>query len=398
MPVTYSEKALQVRNSSTLAITARAKALKAAGVDLVSFGAGEPNFPTPENICDAAVAAIRGGKHGYTPVTGIPELKGAISHKFKEFNHIDYTPEQIVVSSGGKQCLSNAFQAIINPGDEVIIPVPFWLSYPELIRLCGGVPVFLQCNPENGYKVTPELIAGAVTERTKALVLNDPNNPTGAVYEEEELFAIGRLAVEKEFFIISDEMYEALVYEGRKHVSIASLSPEIFERTITVCGLSKSYAMTGWRMGYTGAPTELSRLMGNIQSHQAANTCSITQAAAVEALAGSQEQVKMMHDAFERRRRRMLERVRQMPHVTAMEGFGAFYVVVDFSELFGREYGGRLISDAADIGEILINDFNTVVIPCNDFGMPTHIRLSYALSEEDIEKGLDRIESFLKKM
>ncbi len=398
MPTTLSEKAKKVKSSSTLAITAKAKALRAQGEDVVSFGAGEPDFPTPENIRAAAHKAIDAGMTRYTPASGTVELKEAICKKFKEFNGLDYQTNQIVVSNGGKHSLTNVFEAILNPGDEVIIPAPFWLSYPELVRLAGGEPVILTCGKEIGYKMTAEALKGKITPKTKALVLNTPNNPTGAIYTKDELKAIGDLAVAYDFYIVSDEMYENLFYAEGKHVSIGSLSPEIYEKTITVSGVSKSYAMTGWRIGYTGSSKEIASLMGSIQSHQTSNPCSISQAAAVEALNGGQETVAEMNAAFNERRQYIHGRVNSLPMISAVEPQGAFYLFVDCSEVLGKKYKGKEIKDAADIAAILIEDYKVAVVPCADFGFADHLRLSYAISKEEIAKGLDRMEEFLKTL
>ena len=398
MPTTLSEKAKKVKSSSTLAITAKAKALRAQGEDVVRFGAGEPDFPTPENIRAAAHKAIDAGMTRYTPASGTVELKEAICKKFKEFNGLDYQTNQIVVSNGGKHSLTNVFEAILNPGDEVIIPAPFWLSYPEIVRLAGGEPVILTCGKEIGYKMTAEALKGKITPKTKALVLNTPNNPTGAIYTKDELKAIGDLAVAYDFYIVSDEMYENLFYAEGKHVSIGSLSPEIYEKTITVSGVSKSYAMTGWRIGYTGSSKEIASLMGSIQSHQTSNSCSISQAAAVEALNGGQETVAEMNAAFNERRQYIHGRVNSLPMISAVEPQGAFYLFVDCSEVLGKKYKGKEIKDAADIAAILIEDYKVAVVPCADFGFADHLRLSYAISKEEIAKGLDRMEEFLKTL
>jgi len=398
MPTTLSEKAKKVKNSSTLAITAKAKELRAGGADVASFGAGEPDFPTPKNICDAGIQAIVSGNTRYTAASGIKELKEAISHKFASFNHLDYKPNQIVVSNGGKHGLTNIFAAILNPGDEVIIPAPYWLSYPEIVRLSDGVPVVVRCAKENQYKLTVAQLEEAVSAKTKALVLNTPNNPTGMIYTADELRAIGEFAVAHDFYIVADEMYEILVYGGRKHVSIASLSDAIYQKTITCSGVSKSYAMTGWRIGYTGSAPELASLMGSIQSHQASNPCTISQAAAVEALNGPQDAIHEMLKAFEERKNYLYERVNKMPYVTSIEPQGAFYLFVDCNGLYGKSYQGRTIASAADIADILIEEYKTAVVPCGDFGFDDHIRLSYATSMEEITKGLDRIEHFLQQL
>ncbi|MBR6294718.1 MAG: pyridoxal phosphate-dependent aminotransferase, partial [Lachnospiraceae bacterium] len=281
MSLELSKRAAGVKPSSTLAISDKAKQLRAAGRDVVSFGAGEPDFPTPKNICDAAVKAINDGFTKYTAASGIVELKEAICEKFKNFNKIDYEPSQIVISNGGKHSLTNVFSAIVDPGDEVIIPSPYWLSYPEMIKLVGGTPVYVQCRKENGYKISAEELEAAITPRTKAFVLNTPNNPTGMLYSREELQALADVVIKKDIYCIADEMYENLVYTDEEFVSIASLSDEIYKRTITVSGMAKSYSMTGWRIGYTGSSKEIAKAMGSIQSHQTSNPNSIAQKAAV---------------------------------------------------------------------------------------------------------------------
>lgn len=398
MSLTLSKKAQAVKPSSTLAITAKANELKAKGLDVVGFGAGEPDFNTPENICDAAIHAIHSGFTKYTPASGTVELKQAISKKFEQFNHLHYEPNQIVVSNGGKHSLTNIFEAILNPGDEVIIPAPFWLSYPEIVRLSDGVPVIVRCGKEQNYKITAEQLAAACTEKTKAFVLNTPNNPTGMIYSKEELEAIAKVIVEKDIYCVADEMYENLIYEGNTAISIASLNEEIYKRTITCSGVAKSYAMTGWRIGYTGSSVEIAKLMGSIQSHQTSNPNSIAQKATVEALLGPQDAVKAMNAEFDKRRVYMYERVSKMPLVTTLKPLGAFYVFVDVSEVLKKSYKGETIGDVGTLARILIEDYQTAVIPCADFGFAENIRLSYAISMEQIKKGLDRIEAFLGEL
>ena len=398
MALTLSRKAQAVKPSSTLAITAKAKELKAQGLDVVGFGAGEPDFNTPDNICNAAIKAIKDGFTKYTPASGIVELKQAVCDKFKKFNGLDYKPSQIVISNGGKHSLTNVFEAILNPGDEVIIPAPYWLSYPEIIKLSDGVPVFVRGEKENGYKVTAEQLQAATTEKTKALVLNTPNNPTGMIYSEEELRAIADYAVKNDIYVVSDEMYEYLVYNGNKHISIASFNEEIYKRTITVSGLAKSYAMTGWRIGYTGSSEEIAKLMGSVQSHQTSNPNSIAQKAALEALTGDQSTVQMMLGEFDKRRKFMYEKMSALPYVSTEEPLGAFYVFADVSEALKKEYKGKKVETVAEFARILIEDYNVAVVPCADFGFPDHIRLSYAISVEQIDKGLTRIEKFLNDL
>ena len=398
MALTLSRKAAQVKPSSTLAITAKAKELRAEGIDVVGFGAGEPDFNTPENINEAAIAAIKSGFTKYTPASGIAELKKAVSRKFEEFNGLHYGTDQIVISNGGKHSLTNIFQAIMNPGDEVIIPAPYWLTYPEIVKLCDGVPVYVYGTKDFGYKVTARQIENVVTDKTKAVILNTPNNPTGMVYSEGELRAIADVAVKKDIYVVADEMYENLIYGDKKHVSIASLGEEIYKRTITCSGLSKSYSMTGWRIGYTGSSVEIARLMGSIQSHQTSNPNSIAQKAALEALRGPQDAVTAMREEFDQRRKYMYERVSQMPLVDALEPEGAFYTFVDFTDVLEKSYKGVRIGTASRVAEILIEDYKVAVVPCQDFGFDNFVRLSYAISMEDIKKGLDRIEEFVSSL
>lgn len=398
MSLALSKKAQAVKPSSTLAITARAKELKAQGLDVVGFGAGEPDFNTPDNINDAAIKAIRDGFTKYTDASGILELKEAICNKFDNFNHLKYKPNQIVISNGGKHCLTNIFEAILNPGDEVIIPAPYWLSYPEIIKLADGVPVIIKTEKSNSYKVTAEQILAVCTDKTKALVLNSPNNPTGMIYSREELEAIAAVIVEKDIYVVADEMYENLIYGDDEHVSIGSLNDEIYKRTITCSGVAKSYAMTGWRIGYIGSSVEVAKLMGSLQSHQTSNPNSIAQKAAVEAINGPQDTVVAMNHEFNKRREYMAERVAAMPLVDALTPQGAFYLFVDVNQVITKDYKGNKIETTNRLAEILLDDYNVAVVPCGDFGFDDHIRLSYAISIEQIKKGLDRIEEFVKSL
>ena len=399
MSLSLSKKATAVKPSSTLAITAKAKELKAEGIDVVGFGAGEPDFNTPANICDAAINAINEGFTKYTPASGTLELKKAISDKFKNFNGLNYGTDQVVVSNGGKHSLTNIFSAILNPGDEVIIPVPYWLSYPEIVKLADGVPVFVHGSKEQGYKVTAQQIEDACTDKTKALILNSPSNPTGMIYSKEELEAIAKVAVEKDFYVVSDEIYENLIYdEDTEPISIASLNDDIYKRTITCNGLSKGYSMTGWRIGYTGSSKEIAKLMSSVQSHQTSNPNSIAQKAAYEALTGPQDHQDIMITKFRERREYMYDRLSSMRYISCLKPDGAFYMFIDVHETFDKNYKGENIKDVSQLAKILIEDFNVAVIPCTDFGAQEHIRLSYAISIEQIEKGLDRIENFLNEI
>lgn len=395
MALTLSKKAQGVKPSSTLAITAMAKEMRAKGMDVVGFGAGEPDFNTPDNINQAAIEAIHQGFTKYTPASGIMELKEAVCTKFKRFNNLDYEPSQIVISNGGKHSLTNIFQVLLNRGDEVIIPAPYWLSYPEIVKLADGIPVYVRGDKSQGYKISPEQIEAVITNKTKALVLNTPSNPTGMVYSREELEAIAEVVVKHDIYVVADEMYENLIYGEKEHISIASLGEEIYKRTITCSGLAKSYAMTGWRIGYTGSSEEIAKLMGSVQSHQTSNPNSIAQKAAVEALNGSQETTEQMKEEFDKRRKYMYERISKMPLISCLEPEGAFYVFVDCSQVIGKNFKEKNIESAADFADVLIKEFQVAVVPCADFGFDDHIRLSYAISLEQIENGLNRMEELL---
>ena len=398
MSLTLSRKAQAVKPSSTLAITAKAKELRAQGLDVVGFGAGEPDFNTPENICEAAVKAIHEGHTKYTPASGTVSLKEAVCQKFKQFNGLEYDVNQIVISNGGKHSLTNVFMAILNPGDEVMIPAPYWLSYPEMVKLADGVPITVYTKKENGYKVTVEELHASFTDKTKAIVINTPCNPTGMLYTREELMTIADFVVEKDIYLVADEMYENLVYGGAQHISIASLNEEIYKRTITVSGVAKSYSMTGWRIGYVGASVEIAKLMSSIQSHATSNPNSIAQKATEEALLGPQDTVEAMRQEFNSRRKYMYNRISNMPLLSCLEPKGAFYVFVDATEAVKKSYKGKTVGTAAKLAQILINDYQTAVVPCEDFGAEGHFRLSYAISMEQIEKGLDRIEQCLNTL
>lgn len=398
MSLSLSEKAKRVKPSSTLAITAKANELRAKGLDVVGFGAGEPDFKTPENIKNAAHEAINNNQTKYTAAAGMPALREAVCKKFRTFNHLNYEPAQVVISNGGKHTLMNAFQAILNPGDEVIIPAPFWLSYPEMVKLADGTPVVVHCGVEQQYKITPEQLAAACNEHTKAFVLTSPSNPTGMLYSREELEALAKVIVEKDIYVISDEIYENLVYDSNEVVSIASLGKEIYDHTITCCGIAKGYAMTGWRIGYCGAPLQVAKLMSSVQSHQTSNANTIAQFAAVEALSGPQDSIEVMRAEFDKRRCFMYDRLSSMPHISTVKPQGAFYAFVDVSEALGMNHKGTVVEDINIFAKILIEEYLVAVVPCTDFGFPDHIRLSYAISLEQIEKGLNRIQEFLEAL
>ncbi len=392
----HSRKAMIIKPSATLSLTAKANQMKAEGIDVLGFSAGEPDFDTPSHIKDAAVDALLSGFTKYTPAAGTLELRKAIADDYRE-KGLKYDYEQIIVSNGGKHSLTNIFLAIINDGDEVIIPSPYWLTYPEIIKIVGGVPVIVRTIKENSFKVTRAELEAVYTEKTKAVIINSPSNPTGAVYSEEELKDIAEFVVSKNILVISDEIYEKLIYNDKKHISIASLGEEIFKRTIISSGLSKTYSMTGFRIGYTAAPRDIAKLISNIQSHSTSNPNSIAQKAAFAAIKGSQDCVVEMKKAFSERLDYICRRIEDIKYISAVKPEGAFYVFVDISKLLGKEINGKKIIDAVDFSDALLDSENCVVVPCNDFDFDDYIRLSYAISMEAIEKGMDRIESFINK-
>lgn len=392
----FSKKAEQISPSITLAITAKAKKMKAEGIDVIGFGAGEPDFNTPEHIQEAAIKAIKDGFTKYTPASGIIELKEAIAEKFNKDNGLSYSPSQIIVSTGAKQCLSNVFLSTLNPGDEVIVPVPYWVSYPELIKLAGGVPVFVKTKEESGFKYTIEDLNNAVTDNTKMIILNSPNNPTGIVYRKKELESLAEFAKEKDILILSDEIYEKLIYGDTKHVSIASLSEDAYKRTIVINGVSKAYSMTGWRIGYAAASEEITKLMSNIQSHTTSNPNSIAQYASVEALKGNSSAMDEMIIEFRRRRDYMVDRISSISGLYCIKPEGAFYVMVNISKLFGKGIDNAEIKDSMSFSDLLLEKAKVAVVPGIGFGVDNYVRLSYATSMENIKSGLDRIENFVE--
>ena len=391
-----SRKALQVSASPTLAIDAKFKAMKAEGIDVIGFGCGEPDFDTPDNIKAAAIKAIEEGQTKYTPASGTLALKQAICDKLKRDNGLDYKPSNIVVSNGAKHSLLNAFNAIINPGDEIIVPAPYWVSYTEMIKMADGVPVIIETKEEDDFKFTAQQLRDAITPKTKALVLNSPSNPTGMLYGEAELREIAEIAVENDIFVVADEIYEKLIYDGKEHVSIASFNDEIKDRTIIINGVSKSYAMTGWRIGFTAANEAVTKAMANMQSHAASNPSSISQAAALEAYNGEQETVEEMRKVFEERRNYMVDRINSIAGVSCRKPEGAFYVMMNIKEVFGREICGKVINTSDDFCEVLLENSLVALVPGSGFGIEGYVRWSYATSMENIEKGLDRLEAFLK--
>lgn len=389
-----SKKAMNMEPSMTLALTAKAGELKAQGVDVISFGVGEPDFNTPQNIIDAATLAMNQGKTKYTAVSGITELKEAIVKKFYNDNGLNYKIENIIVSTGGKQCLFNVFAAILNVGDEVLIPKPYWVSYPELVKLNDGIPVFVETNEEDDFKINFKNLEKSITNKTKAIVVNSPNNPTGSIYSKKELMEIADFAKKYDLYIISDEMYEKLTYGDNKHISIASLNEDAFNRTIVVNGLSKAYAMTGWRVGYAAGKKEIIKLMNNIQSHTTSNVNSIAQYASLEALTGQQEEMKIMQNEFDRRRKVMMKLLDDISDVSYIEPKGAFYILVNIEKILKK----FKISGSSEFCEKLLDRENVVAIPGIAFGEDNYIRLSYATSMDSIETGLNRISNFIKNL
>ena len=384
-----SARAAQLTPSLTLSIDSKAKAMKAEGIDVCGFGAGEPDFDTPEHIKAAAIAALEAGFTKYTPSSGIPELRQAIAEKLQADNQLNYRASQIVVSNGAKHSCYNAILATCQPGDEVVIPSPYWVSYPDMVKLAGAEPVIVPTTERNSWKLRAEDFENAMTPRTKMLILNTPGNPSGSVYTREELQAIVDVATEEDIYILSDEIYEKLVYEGAEHVSIASISKEAYDLTITVNGFSKAYAMTGWRLGYLAAPEAVAKAVDSIQSHSTSNPCSFAQRGALAALKGDQQPLQDMHDEFDMRRNYMFDRITKIPNITAVKPQGAFYVLVNISQLglTSQNFADRLLSKA-----------NVAVVPGAAFGDDRTIRLSYATSIDIIKKGLDRFQDFCRTL
>lgn len=393
-----ANRALNISPSQTLAIDAEAKALLARGVNVISFGAGEPDFDTPDYIKEAAVAAIWAGKTKYTPVAGILPLREAICRKLEFDQGLKYKPEQIVVSAGAKHSLYNAMHVLVQEGDEVILPAPYWVSYLEQIKLAGATPRIINTREENGFKMTPSELEKAINPRTRLLILNSPSNPTGVVYTGDDLKSLHDVILKYDFSILSDEIYESFIYNGLKHVSIASLSPELKERTVVINGVSKAYSMTGWRIGYAAAETPVAKAMANLQSHSTSNPTSIAQEACVVALNGDQSVLKQMMEEYARRRNVMIERLTGIPGVTCIKPGGSFYAFPNVSAYFGKSYKGRLINSATDLAALLLKEVHVAVVPGVAFGNDNHFRLSYVCSLEKINEGLDRISEFLGKL
>ena len=393
-----SHRASGLKPSPTLAIQAKAKSMQAQGINVISFGAGEPDFDTPDNIKRAAVRAIEEGFTKYTAAGGIDELKEAILHKFQRDNGLTYKRAQILVSCGGKHSFYNLAQALFDRGDEVIVPAPYWVSYPPMVALAEATPVILETREQNGFKMTPEDLKAALTPRTKALIVNSPSNPTGGAYTKKELEMIAEIALSHGIFVISDEIYEKIIYDGFEFVSIASLGEEIKKRTLIVHGVAKTYSMTGWRIGYTAGPEEIIAAMTNIQSQSTSNPNSIAQKATIESLLGPQDEVDQMVHAFAQRRDTVVDRLNRIEGVTCFKPSGAFYAFPNFSSYFKSSYQGKKIGNSTGLAGFLLDVANVAVVPGIEFGADPFERFSFATSLENIREGLDRIEKALKKL
>ena len=391
-----SHIAASVQASSTMAIDSLAKQMKADGIDVIGFGAGEPDFNTPDHIKAAAQKAIDDNVTRYTPASGTVALKEAVCARMKADCGVEYKPSQVVVSSGAKHCVYIALRALVNPGDEVILPAPFWVSYLELIKMVGGTPVVVTAEESASFKMTAAQLEAAITPNTKALILNNPSNPTGMVYSREELEAIARVCIKHDIYVISDEIYYSLLYDGVEFTSFAALGDEVKERTILINGVSKAYAMTGWRIGYILAEEKLTKVMSNFLSHSTGSPCAVSQAASVAALSSSQDQVEVMRKAFERRRNYIVERMNNIEGVSCINPEGAFYVMMNMEKLLGKTIHGETINSSDDFSAAFLKHGLVATVPCSGFGAPNFVRWSYATSIDNIRKGLDRLEEFLK--
>ncbi len=387
-----AKRARAIKPSPTLATAAKAKAMKAQGIDVVDFGVGEPDFDTPENVKLAGIKAIQSGFTKYTPAGGTDELKEAVIEKFKKDNGLNYEKSQILISCGAKHSLYNIAEALFDPGDEVIIPSPYWVSYPDQVLLNDATPVIVETTEEEGFKLSAKKLEKSITSRTKAIVLNTPSNPTGLAYDKQTLADIAALAVRHNIYVISDEIYEKLIYDGFTHTSIASLGTGIHNLTIVVNGVSKSHSMTGWRIGFAAGPKDVISAMSNIQSQSTSNPTSISQKAAVEALRGPQGFIQTMNQEFDKRRKYMIDRLNKIPGISCVMPVGAFYAFPNVSKLYGKSAPGRTIKNSSDLSALLLEDAKVALVSGDAFGADSYIRLSYATSMENITKGLDRIE------
>ena len=384
-----------VHASSTMAIDSMYKNMKALGIDVVGFGAGEPDFPTPDNIKEACIRAIAENRTKYTAASGIIELKQAVCQRMKEDCGVDYQPSQVVIASGAKHIVYLTVRALVNPGDEVVIPAPYWVSYSEIVRMCGGIPVIAQTREEDEFKLTPQELDEAITDNTKCVLFNSPSNPTGMMYTREELRALADVCIARDVYIIADEIYSKLVYDGREFVSVAALGEDVKERTILINGVSKSYAMTGWRIGYSLAPEHITKVMSNYVSHSTAAPSTLSQWAAVEALTGPQDTVETMRQAFEARRNYMVDRVNSMELVSCLKPEGAFYIMMNIRKVFGKKCGDVVIDSCDTFASQLLEKGLVAVVPGSGFDAPDYVRWSYATSLENIKEGMDRLEKFL---
>ncbi len=388
--------ATAVQASTTLAIDALYKQMKAQGADVVGFGAGEPDFNTPDNIKSAGIKAINDNITRYTPAAGLEALKKAVCDKLLGDCGVRYEPSQILISSGAKHNLFIALMCLCDPGDEVIIPAPYWVSYLEQVGMAGAKPVIVEAFEDQNFKITAAQLEAAITDRTKAVFINSPNNPTGMMYSRAELEELAKVCVRHGIYVIADDIYYKLVYDNKEFCSIASLGDDIKALTVLINGVSKSYAMTGWRIGYTAAPPELAKVFANYQSHSTSAPCSISQMASIEALCGEQESIEAMRKVFEERRDYFVSRVEEIDGVSCLRPDGAFYIMMNIEKLVGRTLHGTEIKNADDFGKVFLEKGNVAVVPCTGFGAPNHVRWSYAVSMDDIKKGLDRLEAFLK--
>ncbi|MDH4162086.1 MAG: pyridoxal phosphate-dependent aminotransferase [Nitrospirota bacterium] len=393
-----AKRAQAIKPSPTLAMAAKAKAMKAQGIDVVDFGVGEPDFDTPENVKLAGIKAIEAGFTKYTPAGGTDELKDAVVEKFKKDNGLSYEKSQVLISCGAKHSLYNIAEAIFDPGDEVIIPSPYWVSYPDQVLLNDATPVIVETTEAEGFRISAEKLEKAVTKKTKAIILNSPSNPTGLAYDRKTLEAIAAVAVKHKIYVISDEIYEKLVYDGFTHTSIASLGPEIKDLTIVVNGVSKSHCMTGWRIGYAAGPKDVITAMANIQSQSTSNPTSISQKAALEALKGTQDFLPVMNKEFDKRRKYMVERLNKMPGTSCIMPVGAFYAFPNVAKLYGKAAAGKVIGNSGDMAAYLLEEAKVALVSGDSFGADAYIRLSYATSLETITKGMDRMETALAKL
>jgi aspartate aminotransferase len=393
-----SQRISKIKSSPTLAVTAKANAMRAEGRDIIGFGAGEPDFDTPDAIKQAAIRAIEAGFTKYTPVGGIDELKDSIINKLKRDNGLSYKRSEIVVSCGTKHTLYNLAQVLFEEGDEVLVPAPYWVSYIDIVVLTGAKPVVLGTSPADGFKLQPKQLAEAVNSRTKAIILNSPSNPAGVTYTKKELEALAEIIAAKGIMVISDDIYEKIIYDGIAFHSLASVSSDMKKLTVVVNGVSKSYAMTGWRIGYAAGPEEIVSAVTKLQSQNTSNPTSIAQKAAVEALGGNQDSVTEMVEEFEKRRNRIVRELNEIPGVACPMPQGAFYVFPDFSTFYGRSFGGKTIANSSDLAAYLLDEANAAVIPGGEFGQDSHIRLSYAISTEQIIEGVKRIKRAVMKL